>query len=127
VHLGANAILQLQRFQVGLKIDTDSDGTEVNHVPTAQISESVAKNSHGEDVNEIMAKGKSPDQTVVENCAIRTRDTVRTGPHDVKLSHGGGKKTGDEHGQVRVDGIKSDSSSSGNCMMVSNSKYKSVL
>ena len=113
MHLGANAILQLQRFQVGLKIDTDSDGTEVNHVPTAQISESVAKNSHGEDVNEIMAKGKSPDQTV-ENCAIRTRDTVRTGPHDVKLSHGGGKKTGDEHGQARVDGIKSGSSSSGN-------------
>jgi len=115
VHLGANAILQLQRFQVGLKIDTDSDRTEGNHVPTAQISESVAKNLHGEDVNEIMAKCKSPDQTDNEICVFRTRDTARrSGQRDVKPSFGGGRKTGEEHGQERVDGIKSGSSSSGN-------------
>jgi len=115
VHLGANALLQLQRLQVGLKIDTGSGPTEVNHVPTAQISESVAKNFHGEDVNEIMAKCKSPDQPDVESCVFKTRDTARrTGLRDVKPSVGGGRKTGEEHGQARVDGIKSGSSSRGN-------------
>jgi len=114
VHLGANAILQLQRFQVDLKIDTDSDHTEVNHVPTSQLSESVAQDLHGEDVNEIMAKCKSPDQPDVEDCVFKTRDTARrTGLHDVKPSVRGGRKTGEEHGQARVDGIKSGSSSSG--------------
>ena len=115
MHLGANAIIQLQRYQVGLKIDTDSDRTEVNHVSTAQISESVAKNLHGEDVNEIVAKCKSLDQTVIENCVFRTSDTAtRTGLLDVKPSCGGGRKSGEEHIQARVDGIKSSSSSSGN-------------
>jgi hypothetical protein len=113
VNLGANAILQLQRFQVQLKIETDSDRTEVNGVLTAEISESVAKNLHAEDVNEIMAKCKSPDQTVIENSVFRTRDTARrTGLRDVKPSSGGGKKTGEEYGQARVDGVKSGSKTS---------------
>jgi len=88
---------------VGLKIDTDSDHTEVNHVPTAQISESVTKNLHGEDVNEIMAKCKSPDQPDVENCVFRTRETARrTGLRDVKPSVGGGRKTREERDEARV-------------------------
>ena len=115
MHLGANAILQLQRFQVCLKIDTDTDRTEVNHVPTAQISESVAKNLDGEDVNEMMAKCKSPDQTVNENCVLKTRDTARrTGLRDVKPSFGDGWKTGEERAEARVDTYKSGSSRSGN-------------
>jgi len=119
VHLGANAILQLQRFQVGLKIDTDSDRTEVNHVPTVQISESVAKNLQGEDVNDV----KSPDQTVIENDVFKPRDTARrTGLHDVKASFGSGRKTGEEHGQARVD-IKSGSNSSGNGNVGGGKKY----
>lgn len=115
MHLGANAFLQLQRFQVGLKIDTGSDHTEVDHVPTTQISQSVEKNLYGEDVNEVMVKCKSPDQPYVEKCVFKIKDTARrTGLHDVKPSVGGGRKTGEEHGQARVDGIKSGSSSSGN-------------
>jgi hypothetical protein len=99
---------------VVLKIETDSDRTEVNHVPTEQKSESVAENLHVEDVNEIMAKCKSPDQIDNENCVLRARDNVRrTGLRDVKPSFGVGRKTGDEHGQARVDGIKSGTNSSG--------------
>jgi hypothetical protein len=109
-----------------LKIDTDSDRTEVNHVPTStvQISESVAKNLQGEDVNEVMTKCKSPDQTGVENYVFRARDTAgRTGLHDVKPSFGSGRKTGEEHGQARVDVIKSGSSSSGNGTVGGGKKY----
>jgi hypothetical protein len=98
-----------------LKIETDGDRTEVNDVPTAQVSESAAKNLHGEDVNEIMAKCKSPDQTVIENSVFRAGDTARrTGLRDVKPSSGGAKKTGEEHGQARVDDVKSGHGSSRN-------------
>jgi hypothetical protein len=100
---------------VGLKIDTGSGLTEVNHVSSTEISESVTKNLDGEDVNGIMAKCKSPDQTVIENCAFRTRDTARrTGLLDAKPGFGGGRKTGEEHSPAWVDGINWGSSSSGN-------------
>lgn len=115
MHLGANAIMQLQRVRMGLKIDIGSGLTEVNHVSAAEISESVTKNSDSENVNEIMTKCKSPDQTVIENCAFRTRDTARrTGLFDAKPNFGGGRKTGEEHNQARLDGNKWGSGSSGN-------------
>lgn len=112
VHLGANAIMQLQRLRVALKIDTDSGLTKVSHVSTTEISESIIKNLDGGDVNEIMTKCKSPDQTVTENCAFRPRDTARrTDLLDAKPTFGGGRKTGEESSQSRVDGIKLGSSS----------------
>jgi hypothetical protein len=118
VHLGANAIVQLQRLQLGLKVDTNNSHAEVNHVSMPETPESAEKKSVGEDANGILAKCNSVEQTVVENGAFRPRNTAaRIGLLGAKSSFGSGRKTGENPSQARVDGIKAGSSShgSGDC------------
>lgn len=114
VHLGANAIMQLQRLQLGLKVDTNDSHTELNHVSVPDTPESVEKKSVGEDASGILAKCNPVDQTIIENGAFRPRNTAaRIGLLGTKSSFGSGRKTGEKPNQARVDGIKAGSHGSG--------------
>lgn len=116
VHLGANAIMQLQRLQLGLKVDTNNSHIELNHISVSETPESVEKKSVGEDAGGILAKCNFVDQTIIENGAFRPRNTAaRTGLLGAKPSFGSGRKTGEKPNQARVDGIKAGSHGSGDC------------
>ncbi|PNF29164.1 hypothetical protein B7P43_G11855 [Cryptotermes secundus] len=116
VHLGANAIMQLQRLQLGLKVDTNNTHTELNHVSVPDMPESVEKKLVGEDASGILAKCNSVDQTIIENGAFRPRNTAaRTELLGAKPGFGSGRKTGEKPNQARVDGIKAGTYGSGDC------------
>jgi hypothetical protein len=98
--------MQLQRLHLGLKVDTNGSYTEVNHVHVLETPESVMKESGDGNADGILVKCKPVDQTIIEN-------THRTGLLSAKPSVSGGRKTGEEHKQERVDGIKSSGISDG--------------
>jgi hypothetical protein len=105
--------MQLQRLELGLKVDTTSSHTEVNHVSAPEILEPVLKSGSG-GLNSGLSKYKSADQTIIENGAVRLRGTAaRTGLLGAKPSSVGGKKTGEEHSHIGGNGLKSSGSSSG--------------
>lgn len=112
VHLGANAIMQLQRLHLGLKVDTNGSHTEVNRAHVAETPETVLKESGGGNADGILAKCKPLDETIIENGAFRPRDNAtRTGLLSAKPSVRGGRKMEEECSQEEVDGIKSGGSS----------------
>ncbi|PNF29165.1 hypothetical protein B7P43_G11855 [Cryptotermes secundus] len=108
--------MQLQRLQLGLKVDTNNTHTELNHVSVPDMPESVEKKLVGEDASGILAKCNSVDQTIIENGAFRPRNTAaRTELLGAKPGFGSGRKTGEKPNQARVDGIKAGTYGSGDC------------
>ncbi|XP_021934468.1 uncharacterized protein LOC110837034 isoform X2 [Zootermopsis nevadensis] len=112
VHLGANAIMQLQRLHFGLKVDTNSSHTQANLACVAETSDAVTGDSGGGNADGILAKCKSVDQTIIENGAFKPRgDETRTGLLSAKPSVRGGRKMGEECRQEDLDQIKFGGSS----------------